>query len=88
MEGTAETKGEGISGEAKERSSITIIVPEVSDLPRSKPKSSDWSDFEIAYIRKYYPDRQYSVLDIAKCLGRSYESVERKAWKIGLRRNV
>jgi hypothetical protein len=68
------------------RSSIKVVVPELSDLPRIEPEGRDWSDFEIAYLEKFYPQRQFRVIDIAKCLGRSVDSVDKKAWKIGLRR--
>ena len=87
MEQEAGREREIVSAEIKRRSSIEIVVPELNALPIVTPKQKSWDDFEVEYLRKFYPQRQYPIMGIAICLGRSVDSVERKAWKLGLRRN-
>jgi DNA-binding CsgD family transcriptional regulator len=51
---------------------------------KGEPREPSWTESEISFLRENYI--QVPVADIAAQLGRSYESVRRKASKVGVQR--
>lgn len=56
------------------------IIAELEAAPDIKPRF--WTEFELGIMRKYYAKKGAET--IAKCLGKSVETVKHKARAMGL----
>ncbi|OPY46592.1 MAG: hypothetical protein A4E42_00459 [Methanoregulaceae archaeon PtaU1.Bin222] len=59
------------------------IVPELEDMPDCKPRNRDWSDRDIAILKRYWGKKDPEA--IAEVLDRTIHALEQKVR--GLKRN-
>jgi hypothetical protein len=76
------------------RRSEDIIVPELDSIlirktepTKSEWGSNEWNDREIEILKREYPlvkSRDLRIIDLAKKLGKTYDSVHNKARRMSL----